>query len=515
MKTFLLSFFSLLLISGTTSFAQNVTPKVTWEETALWNPKKLALGGMVVIDENRYVMVRGKGKPMSKLKLELYDKRNLSKVIQKEITLGKGIKLWEFRELTLVGEELYLFSSFYEKDKKKRNLHAHRISLTDLSLDSPKTIAFAYTKKESKHIGISVSEDRSKLLIYSVDDYLSHDPFKVKLAIFDSQLHPIKEQKYILPYENKQYKIVRSLLDNKGNIYLIGDFAAGKSIKKHQGSVLILNTKDEIKEHFFGVERKYIKDLVYKIDKQNNLVAAGLFTDISRVTDFSPRMEGVFFFNFNKSLDRLHQRIVYFESNEFTTNNKAISKKGRFDTNLLLKDIFIKEDNSLLLALEQFEIDAIDPISSNPNYRLSGLLNHNSRMYAKNLVLVNIQALKINWTSIIRRKELITDLPEQSISFASVQSGNDMYFVFNDTKKNYEAKEKVKKIFTYHQSKEEEHTLVIKKLDKNGKWKTYLPKIKGKNAIAIRPELSKQINKHELFLYSDLGNHFRIGQLKL
>lgn len=519
--------FLFILLANFNLSAQETKPQVSWNDQTFSISESLKLGGMVVLNDHQYVLVRGNENNPLKINLELYDNQQLSNIIQKEIDFGKMGDNYSFKELRMLGNSLYLFSTAFNKKQKKKTLYYQKVNLSNLDLDSPVLIATSFSKKENHSLGIAGSKDQSQLLIYSLDDFLTKDPVRLKLALLDSQMNTIWEKKDLLEYQNKEYKVVRGLLDHKGNAYLICDFRKNSNSNKNEGSILYTNATTDLKEYRFGLDKLFISDLKYDFDKAGNLVAAGLFSDFSAKSPdwasfydigFSTetffnsrnRKKGVYLLQFSYLQDRLLQRVVPFDSNEFTTNNKALSSKGQFDGQITLKDFFVKPDNSFLIALEQYELSVQIHSLGIEN---GGSLDNN--FFWRNAVLVNFKDFKIDWVRSIPKRQKTSGFDKQiATSYTTFQDDNDFYFVFNDSKLNY-TNRKNKKRYTYHQTKSNEQAVIIKKLDKNGQWKTYVPKLSGKHSIPVCTSFSKQVNNKEMLLYADFGEYFKMGSMKL
>jgi len=529
MKLYPTVFLFLYLLSPIFTYAQKELPTLTWSDKSFWTNQEETKGGFVIIDENRYFLVSLVGKKLSTLKLDLFDKRNLEEVITKKIPLGKKSKRRAFHQISLIGEQVYLFTSLYNKKQKQNTLYLQTISPTDLTTGQLIPISKSFTDGESNTFGINLSPNEQKILIYSIDDFIKKDPVRLKVTVFDNNFQLLWDKKYLLPYENENYKITQNVLDNDGNIYLIGDYAKGKSHKTHQGSLFFLKPDGTTKEQRFGIGKKFIAGLEYHIDHLGTLVATGIFTNITRSGDLFPIIEGIYLFQYNHQTDKLGQRIVYFEANEFTSKLKTVNKKNKFDPRLYLKEVFLKDDNSLLLALEQFE-----PVNRSGNLALRNteewrtLVNNSAALaaddnsalsaepilkYYKNVVLINIKDFKINWVSTLSKKQRLIAHHKPTASYTSIQQGNDIYFIYNDTKRNYELAQK--KLYSYNQLKTHEQAIVVKKLDATGKLETYIPKSTSAHIFPLCTNMSKPLSDSELLLFGDFGEFFRFGNLKL
>ena len=526
MVNLLLTIFLTLLLNFTL-LAQQAKPEVSWHDQTFLTSESMKLGGLVVINENQYVLVRGNEKNALKIIFELYDKKHLSNVIQKEIDFKKMGKDHSFKELRMFGNKLYLFSTAFDKKQNKKSLYYQTVNLLNFDLEAPVLITTSFSKKENHSIGIAGSKDQSRLLIYSLDHFFSRDPVKLKMVLLDDQMCTIWKKKDILDYQNNEYKVVNGLLDNQENVYLICDFRKHRNSNKNEGSILFTNATTDLKEYRFGLDKKFISDLKFDFDKTGNLVAAGLFSTFSAKSpdwasyygvglstetffNSSNRKKGIYLLQFSYLQDRLAQKVVPFDSIEFTTNNKALSSKGYFDGQITLKDFFVKPDNSFLIALEQYELSVqIHSLA----IESSGSLDNN--FFWRNAVLVNFKSFKIDWVRSIPKRQKASGYGQKvATSYTSFQDGHDFYFVYNDSKLNYSNRKK-KKRFTYHQSKPEEQAVIIKKLDKDGHWTTFVPKLRGKHSIAVCTNLSKQINNKEMLLYADFGEYFKMGSMKL
>lgn len=513
-----LLFCLIFLFNSPFSVAQSAAePIVLWSNKSFWPDQESTKGGFVIIDENRYVLVSIKGKSHPKLLLELFDKRNLEQVVKKEIALGNRKKRYNFHQISMVGDKLTLFTSKHNAKFLVNTLYRQQVDLSNLHPSDRTEIAKSFTDGFTNTFGINMSKDKSKLLVYGVNNVIPSDPMQVNVHVFDTKFKQLWQHKYILPYQNKDYSIVQNVIDNQGNVYLIGDYAEGKSHKKHQGRLFYLEADGTTKEQNFGVAQKFLNDLEYHIDEQGILVAAGTFTNVTRIGDLLPIVEGIYFFQYNPLSDKLGQRIVYFDSHEFRQNNTAISEKGRFESHLYLKQVFIKKDNSILLALEQYE-----PIDGSTNLAPRGSIewgvmqsfNDNQFLkYYKDVVLVNVKDFKVDWVTNIPKKQRLIAHHKATASYTTLQKGEDLYFIYNDTKLNYE--ESPKKVHAYNQLKTEEQALVVKKLTMDGQWETFIPAWNQDFTFPICTFMSKPLSENELLLFGDFGEYFRFGSLKL
>lgn len=242
-----------------------------------------------------------------------------------------------------------------------------------------------------------VSHDGKKMLVQYrkkpevKNDKKSYDV--IGLVAFGENLTQISEREIKMPYTERRMDNLDYQLDNEGNLYLLAkvyhdDSNDDKKRSKdelanyHLELFFIKNGTNELKISKFENKDKFITKLWLFDSPQNFLVCGGFFSNGKGDLDDS---DGVLAFKIDKqgniydsvSHDIPAEIINQYESTKTKKKNDKKEKKGDVAkvSNLLLNDIIVNNDGSLILIGEQyFEVTYT---STGPNGSMSSRTYYN------------------------------------------------------------------------------------------------------------------------------------------
>lgn len=367
--------------------------------------------------------------------------------------------------------KFYVFYSSWDGDNDKEQLFSVEIDFNKGEFMSPKLIIEINGKLSGKKnfsffgggfydmidgtqdkFDFLVSHDGKKMLVQYRkkpevrNDKKSYDV--VGLVAFGENLTQISEREIKMPYTERRMDNLDYQLDNEGNLYLLAkvyhdDSNDDKKRSKdelanyHLELFFIKNGTNELKISKFENKDKFITKLWLFDSPQNFLVCGGFFSNGKGDLDDS---DGVLAFKIDKqgniydsvSHDIPAEIINQYESAKTKKKNDKKEKKGDVAkiSNLLLNDIIVNNDGSLILIGEQyFEVTVT---SMGPNGSMS------SRTYYNYL---DILATKIgvsgelSWMKKIPKSQR-GGRGQGGMSYKYFSANNHHYLIFLDNVKN-------------------------------------------------------------------------------
>lgn len=226
-----------------------------------------------------------------------YDKRNKnSKVYSiplKKIKVNGRTALLE--RITLLEDVFVIFYSYYAPKTRTTNIVAQIIDKkTGVEKNIKKDIISVVVGDEiySGSVSISVSEDKSKVLIYQkASNYLINKDIK-RFYLFNENMEMLVSKDLNTELDNRKY-----ILDNEGSVYylnrinndlIIGSFDANREYEKWEEKIIF----DYDKFENFSIHNEALN-----VNKQNELIVTGL---VGVTGDNIMSLVGAFFVNIGR-----------------------------------------------------------------------------------------------------------------------------------------------------------------------------------------------------------------------
>ncbi len=460
MKKFYLVLFCVMVTIGS-SFAQ----KSTIEVGTPYRVIDAVYKNYFYLDNQMISVKAGRGK----ITLQLFDVTNMTEIKRNQTKL-KYEQTIEY--VCLLGNDLYLFYSYWDRPNRKEQLFAQKINTQTCSFDGAPVKLIACDKirqviydreKEGKGVKFTFSHsfDKSKLLVqYRLIPEIKNDSKNydiIGLYVFGANLKQLSGEQFIMPYTEKQMDNLDYSLDSEGNVYLLVAVTVDKGDKfKNIGLLKIPFGEKSIQETELKLVNNDNKDIDKRIlvesanlfeSKDSSMLCAGLYT-----YEKSKGTEGIFLMN----CDELEVSAKLYEiplsvMNQYEKGwkqnmNERADDKGKADIrNLVLRDVVVNPDGSTIINAEQYYL------------KRSAVASSSSTTYAYNFII----ATKVNkdgtvaWIKKIPKQQvtgsgvigvsmstgmdvLLSSIIDNKsgLSFRYFKVGENNYYIFLDNVKN-------------------------------------------------------------------------------
>ncbi len=465
--------------------------------------------------------------------LERYDS-NLKLAKVKELDLEYAKKRLTIEDAILMKNAFFAFYTFFNRTSNTKYLFAQKYDLN--SLESIGDIIKLSEQKETTldevSFGIKMSKDSTKLLIIShPTDTKENVTFGIN--VYDSELHPLWNKSEILKYKVTAYSIEQYIVDNNANCYIVGQLYEKDKIKKKGNYIYdiltYLNNGTKQDDYEIKQGEKYLTNLTFSINKENELVCSGYYSekDISSI-------KGVYYFILNPKDGSLKSQ--NFKPFDFQIRSENLSDRGKRKAleaekeknieksaelnNYEFKDFRLRSDNGGLLISEQIYTTQE---GGNNNYNYNGYgygnefglyspfgyrsqYNYSPTYYVHHfdhILVTNITPTgDIEWAKKINKEQEIINNMINNTSFVSGLAAEKLFFIFN----GFNPDEKTKK------SGEQ---LVLVQISKTGEIDYHtIMNLKLQNVV-IMPKYCRQISNTEVLLYGENNKEFQLFKLKI
>ncbi len=521
----------LLTFSILISFGQSKSKKVD----ILWGleqkkSKRSTLSDIVGYDKTGIYAIKTQNTGLigynTKITLEHYNnKMNQTKSV--EINLEEQNKKTYFEFIIQLNNELYLFSSFKNQKLKRNFLFVQSINKKTLQFnkDLKKIAEINYSGKSKFNAGnfdFVLSRDSSKVLIYYNLPYDKYGSEKFGFNVFDNNLNELWEKKITLPYKEELFDVEDYLIDNNGNVHLLGMIFKDKRKDKRRGEpnykyqiLSYLNDGESIKEYPIKIEGKFLTDMQIAVNDEQDMICGGFY---SNVGTFS--IIGSYFIKVDGKTKEITAKSFKEFGIDFITQNmsqrkenkaKAKAAKGKnvelyeYD----LDNIILKNNGGAMLVGEQYYVRVI----TNTYRSSSGVMSTSTTYYYyfNDIIVINMSPDgNIEWAEKIAKRQLTTNDRGFYSSYTLSVVGDKMYFVFNDNPKNlfYKGEGKL-----YNFNKGKESLTVLVELDSDGKQTREALFSSGEADILTRPKVCEQISENEMILFGQRRKTHRFAKI--
>lgn len=445
-----------------------------------------------------------------------------------EIELQYKNKNLDFEDLILLGNDLYLLSSFNNQGKKKNYLFVQQIRKKGLRPDrNLRKIGEIDTRNKEREgsFNYHISRDSSKLLMYSQLPYKKKSPERFSLRVFDNTFNEIWSKEITLPYNDEVFSAEEYRVDNKGNVYLLGVVYSDRSRTRRQGKptyqyVILAYTQngEQLEEYKISLGDKFITDLTFRVADDGNLVCAGFYSEVGTYS-----IKGTYFFRLNAETKIIYKKNLKEFNFDFVTEymserkrEKARAAEARGDKRkqaelyqYSLDDLILRSDGGALMVAEQFFVEEqqfndFNSFNRFQNVRTDFLYNYND------IIVVNINPDgSIQWTTRIPKNQETYNDGGYFSSYAMSIVRDKIYFVYNDNGRNFGPNNR-DRIYGYNGKNS---VIALAELKRDGSLNTY-PLYSNRDAEVIaRPKICKQIGKNEMAIYGEWGRSYKFGHL--
>ncbi len=413
----------------------------------------------------------------------------------------------------LIGNKIYVFSSFPDKKKKINKLYCRAYDINSLTSGELVEIdQFPYEKPLYKgSFNIETSDDKSHLLVYLEKPYKKKATEKFGLTVMDSDLN-IKWRKDIeLPYTDQFFSNEGYQINNDGDVYLLG-----KEYKEEKGKrnidklnytyhiLAYLDNGKKFKDYELNLKDKFITDITYKIAQNGDLICSGFY---SKNGTYSTK--GAFYMTVDFDTRKVkHNSIKEFDENfiieglsdrEVAKAKKDEQKSGKAIEmyNYNLKDFVLREDGGAVLIAEQYYVRVTTTTRTVNGVMTTYTYYH---YYYNDIIVVNISPKgEIEWATKIDKYQYSVNDDGYYSSYVLHVDDNRLHLIYNERAKYYFEKEERKNM---SRNDKKAKLTIIATVESNGDYKKdILINVSDESTYPV-PKLSEQINEKELLLYT-------------
>lgn len=495
-------------------------------------PRNAVLGDMIGNDVTGYYALRvGLGAGMLSNEGKIFvEKYNMGMKLVKtgEIKLQYKKKDLEFEDIKLIGDKLYLFTSYRNKKRKINYLFSQTISKKSLKPRKDIQIVAqipAKTALNSSSFGIEFSRDSSKVLFFGELPYQANKPERYQIQVCNKDLEPIWNKDIELPYVDQKFSIENYRVDRDGNVHVLGVVYSDANRKRRKGKptykyTLLTYSPDGSldKEYKIDLGDKFITDLTFRIQKDGNPVCAGFYSDRN-----SYSVRGTYFFKINKNTGEIYNQGTKDFDFEFLTalmsdrqKKKAEKAEAQNDEKRQaelfeydLDKLILRSDGGAVLVAEQFYVKV-----QNERYRDFNGYWQNRRNYHyhyNDVIVVNIAPDgNVDWATHVPKRQITTNDGGYFSSYSVAVTGKAVYLVFNDNGKNFDKEKPANKIFSFNGNRS---VVALAEIKPDGTVNKYPLFSNREEGVLTRPKVSKQTRADELIIYGEKNRKYKFAKV--
>jgi hypothetical protein len=442
-----------------------------------------------------------------------------------------------FQDVVKIGGRLYFFTSFLNEAQKINYLFYQTLNNKLLPSRKLTKVSQVPAANEGRpgNFNLLVSQDSSKVLIYSQLDSRNKEPKRFSLHVFDDQMQPIWDKKVTLPYNERQFEVEDYRLDDEGNVYLLGrqylngrrESRAGRA--NYQYNILAyVNSGEDKQEYRVEVGDKFISDLTFRRGNNGELVCAGFYSEQA-----ADGAKGTCFFRINLESRKVYN--VNFKEFDFGFRAQGLSgakvrraQRAEQENNqqreaelfrYSLDRLILRSDGGAVLVAEQYYVtEQFQRFQRNPffwgdPYMWNDPMLNNQTDFVfhyNDIIVVNIRPDgSIEWASRIPKYQRTMNDGGYFSSYSMAVVKDRLYFVFNDNSRNFESDGSTQ-LFNYNPRRS---VIAIAELRKDGELSMYPLLSNQQSGIIARPKICRQVGSRRMVLYGERGRFYRFGEL--
>ena len=517
--------------------------EITWGNE-IREPANSYLSDILGVDDDGFYTLRQKartslsGENPQDIYIEYFD-RDMKLKKAKEINLKYKKKRRDLEKVLYLNGNLFLLTSFNNQAHKANYLFVQEINKKSLTL-SKKLRKVGETPAKDKYregkFNFDISRDSSKVLVYSGLPYKKKEAEKFSLQVFDNEFEELWKKNITLPYNDSQFSLEKYVVDNDGNVYLLGVLFEDKVRYRRNGKptykyVILAYTKDgeEKQQYTIDIGEKFITDLTFKVGDDGHLVCTGFFSDRGTYS-----VKGTYFFRLNPETKEVYnQNLKEFDFNFLTEyhsdGGKRRAARAERDGNsrrqaelyqYSLDELILRSDGGALLIAEQFYIQRYDRdrysnvyggFGRYGNNRFNNFNNQVSYEYNYNdIIVVNIKPNgEIQWVSRIPKRQETTNDGGYYSSYAHAVVRDRIFIVYNDNGRNFKKEDNRRYRFTGSSNS----IISVAEVRKDGSVDIHPLANNRDERFILRPKVCQQIGRREMAIFGERGKRFRFGSL--
>lgn len=480
-------------------------------------PARSTITDIIAGDNGQIFTIRTKASGLFNVKyiIETYNE-SLKMTSVQDIELIHNGKELAYEFALYSNEKLYVFASFNNQKLKKNRLFAQELDTKNLNKKGKMT-QIAETDSRSKandgSFNYEVSKDKSKIAILASAAYEKKAPDKFNAVVLDEDIKILWKKSIKLPYPDELYNYEIFRVDNEGNFYVQGILFKDKAKAKRKGkpnySYLIHSYRDQgetTNQYKIALKDRFITDLNFKINKRNEIVCAGFYSDKGTYT-----IKGTYLIRVNQETGEKEIAKTKEFGKDFLTevlSDKQLRKGKQELYEYDLDKLILRDDGGAVLLAEQYYVR----VSRSTRRSSNGAMTTDVRYYYyyNDIIVVNINPDgSIEWLTKVPKRQVTVDDGGYFSSFADMITGEKIYLIFNDNPKNLGIKDS-RRVYAFNGRKS---VVTLAAISQDGSYEKSLLFSNKDQAVITRPKVCEQISKDEMLLYGELRKKFRLANV--
>ena len=500
-KNLLLSF--VLLVLPSVVFAQFLQKITTAGGVSIDNAH--LINDIVSVKEHGFLVVNSMAwKDSSEVELQIFDlTRTLTNRQNLVIPVTSGdLRIQGYQEWH---NTFLLFISIYQENIRKNELYAYQYSLPDLRLIKKQKLEDVFNPPNNRlPFFYATSPDGNKLVVSSWSYTLPDDTGKINVVVFDDQFQIIKEYDHLLPYENKNLFIDNSLIDNEGNVYLIGKRHNANPLLSYQqiaevdGLKFVLaflkrQTTPEIFE--IDVKKHRFDQIFFKVNENEELIGVGLYKKGGKIS-----YSGVGLFLLNPEDKTIKMTTQELSKEDFIAAlgeiQPVFNTSRNYFYNARIREVVTKRNAYYVVG---------ERVKNRESKEKSDRVTFDTEQTLLDMFVIKLDTRgKFMWMKRIPKMQMLDERSSKYFSFKVVDRERDLLLFYNDHQDNFEYNNKYKlKLADVRSS----IPMLAKVSYSSGKIvKRRLTSLFGKNAL-IRPYFCKRLDEDRFFMFGQKKKH--------
>lgn len=362
-----------------------------------------------------------------------YDEK-MNRQWMKEVLEQNGRKHVDF--LTVIGDNIFVFvSEFFPKDKVIKTLY-YKYNLRGDVLASDEVLSVYPNQQEQKvDLEYELSPNKKKLLCYK-NLRNRRESEQILYYLFDDAGDLVQNGELKFRYPDDKFSVTDLRISNEGNIFILGKLYKTDRIiaaKDYQYLAYHFDRKTEkMKEIPVNFGNKYITNLAFRIDKEENMYVAGFYSELG--TD---KIVGTVFQKIGTDNKIILEATEEF-SDEFKANflSKGQIERGKELSNFYMhnegKDngIVLRSDGGVLLMAERY-------YTTTQSYRdyYTGYWSQQTLYHYEDVILTSVSPEgKIEWHAIADKTQAGLDPANLSYFYAIGGEGAYIFYEYSGKK---------------------------------------------------------------------------------
>ena len=445
------------------------------------------------------------GSKSPSLTLKLFDD-NMKIKKTKEIKIKKDIFVRDFAKVVIMGEEIKLIITSYDRKNKQVKIFGQEIDQNTLSLTGEEkelgTVSFKGFWPQHTVYDFVTSEDRSKVLLYFDKRPQKKNDAVIEVFVLDEELNIVSDYDFTIPIKKGRVNVENCIVENDGNAHVLfqkgGDPSLENMLNRSYFKSFFISSyyaKGKNQEDtFIDIGDNYVESMRMALDDNGDIACAGFYGDKEPYHSV-----GLFWLKLDSySREEVYRTYKEFGIDFFGANEDAstIQKlKGKIDGGkniaqapFVLTDLELDENGGALLVGEHKDTytNIYAPASAGTEYTFG------------NIAVVKISGDgHIEWQTQVQKKQ--KNFTSHYCSYTYFIIDNKLQLVFNDSSKNADLEKGDKsKMWTPNNA----GNLVVVSLDENGNQNKEVLTTGKEFGHVIFTDRCKQISENEFVVFT-------------